>query len=236
MTARFPTYSVTAARARRRSSAFSSASSVNASASPPAPENTAAARYPTTGPPKPEESVRARISTLGRPAFSARRRSAATGPPPHMMFSPASALRISVSVRIDRMRVAVSASVVSARACGRKWDRSVDATTRTFRERQVLARAAASVRMVARVGSPMTMGTMDAPGKARWTKGTWTSTACSSAKASARNLERAAPAISAARAESTRATPSGVSKPPSGQTETPSNPTRCEGATMTTVS
>ena len=37
--------------------------------------------------------------------------------------------------------------------------------------RQVLARADASVRMVARVWSPMTMGTMAAPGRALWTNG-----------------------------------------------------------------
>ena len=153
-----------------------------------------------------------------------------------MMFSSASTLRMMASVFMASIRAAVAASVASARSFGRKCERSVDATTRTFRPRQALARAAARVRMVDRVWAPMTMGTMAAPGRARWTNGTWTSTECSSAKASGRNREPVALASALARPASTRAVPRGVANPPSGQIETPSNAKRWEGPMMTTVS
>ncbi len=82
----------------------------------------------------------------------------------------------------------------------------------------------------------MTMGTMAASGRALWTNGTWTSTECSSANASGRERAPEALAMARARSASTRATPSGVRNPPSGQIAEPSNATRWEGPMMTTVS
>ena len=225
MISRRATNAATDERASRRSSALSSSVSRSGPGPGGASERTAAARYPTTGPPKPDESVRCRTSIRGRPAFFARRRAVTTGPPPHMMLSPASVFRIRASVSRDRMRETVAASRASASSLGRKWERSVDATTRTSLPRTDLSSASASLSMVCRVWVPMTTGTIEAPGNALWTKGIWTSIECSLANASGTKRKPEAFMTARARSLSTRAVPRGVSKPPSGQTEQPRKPT-----------